>query len=596
MLGSPTVRPVRMYRCRWSRVAVDCYCSRAVAGSGGDCHLGDRVIHAGSVRDVRAGKLRAQRARTDRQAAKVCVVGEGSTCKGNGVGLSRRVLGGNYYRDGVRLAHSQAGDDVVIAAGHVVAVDCYCSRAVAGSGGDCHLGDRVIHAGSIRDVRAGKLRAQRARTDRQAAKVCVVGEGSTCKGNGVGLSRRVLGGNYYRDGVRLAHIQAGDDVVIAAGHDVAVDCYCSRAVAGSGGDCHLGDRVIHAGSVRDVRAGKLRAQRARTDRQAAKVCVVGEGSTCKGNGIGLSRRVLGSNYYRDGVRLAHIQAGDDVTGAAGHDVVVDCYCSRAVAGSGGDCHLGDRVIHAGSVRDVRAGKLRAQRARTDRQAAKVCVVGERCGTCKGNGVGLSRRVLGSNYYRDGVGAHIQAGDDVTGAAGHDVVVDCYCSRAVAGSGGDCHLGDRVIHAGSVRDVRAGKLRAQRARTDRQAAKVCVVGERCSTCKGNGIGLSRRVLGSNYYRDGVGAHIQAGDDVTGAAGHDVVVDCYCSRAVAGSGGDCHLGDRVIHAGSVRDVRAGKLRAQRARTDRQAGKVGVVGEGGGRHTDFQHAPIVSVLKDV
>ena len=168
-----------------------------------------------------------------------------------------------------------------------------------------------------------------------------------------------------------------------------------------------------------------------------------------------------------------------MTGAAGHDVVVDCYCGQAVAGSGGDCHLGDRVIHAGSVRDVRAGKLRAQRARTDRQAGKVGVVGEG-GTCKGNDVGLSRRVLGSNYYRDGVGAHIQAGDDVTGAAGHGVVVDCYCGQAVAGSGGDCHLGDRVIHAGSVRDVRARKLRAQRARTDRQAAKVGVVRERRQT--------------------------------------------------------------------------------------------------------------------
>ena len=106
------------------------------------------------------------------------------------------------------------------------------------------------------------------------------------------------------------------------------------------------------------------------------------------------------------------QAGEDVASAAGHSVAVDCYCGQAIAGSGGDCHLGDRVIHAGSVRDVRAGKLRAQRARTDRQAAKVCVVRERCGTCKSNDVGLSRRVLGSNYYRDGGGARSQAGEDV----------------------------------------------------------------------------------------------------------------------------------------------------------------------------------------
>ena len=163
-----------------------------------------------------------------------------------------------------------------------------------------------------------------------------------------------------------------------------------------------------------------------------------------------------------------------MTGAAGHAVAVDRYCGQAVAGSGGDCHLGDRVVHAGSVRGDRAGKLRAQRARTDRQAAKVGVVGERCGTCKGNDVGLSRRVLGSNYYRDGGGlAHSQAGEDVAIAAGHVVAVDCYCSRAVAGSGGDCHLGGRVIHAGSVHGDRAGKLRAQRARTDRQAAKVGV---------------------------------------------------------------------------------------------------------------------------
>ena len=98
---------------------------------------------------------------------------------------------------------------------------------------------------------------------------------------------------------------------------------------------------------------------------------------------------------------------------------------------------------------------------------------------------------------------------------------------------------------------------------------------------NDVGLSRRVLGSNYYRDGGGVHSQAGEDVAGAAGHGVAVDCYCSQAVAGSGGDCHLGDRVVHAGSVRDVRAGKLRAQRARTDRQAAKVGVVGEGGQTH---------------
>ena len=247
------------------------------------------------------------------------------------------------------------------------------------------------------------------------------------------------------------------------------------------------------------------------------------------NDVGLSRRVLGSNYYRDSVGLAHSQADDDVAIAAGHGVVVDCYCGQAVAGSGGDCHLGDRVIHAGSVRDVRAGKLRAQRARTDRQAAKVGVIGERCGTCKGNDVGLSRRILGSNYYRDGVGlARSQAGEDVAIAAGHGVVVDCYCGQAVAGSGGDCHLGDRVIHAGSVRDVRAGKLRAQRARTDRQAAKVGVIGERCGTCKGNDVGLSRRILGSNYYRDGVGlARNQADEDVAIAAGHGVVVDCYCS---------------------------------------------------------------------
>ena len=181
------------------------------------------------------------------------------------------------------------------------------------------------------------------------------------------------------------------------------------------------------------------------------------------------------------------------------------------------------------------------------------------------------------------------------AAGHGVAVDRYCSRAVAGSGGDCHLGDRVVHASSVRGDRAGKLRAQRARTDRQAGKVGVVGEG-STCKGNDVGLGRRVLGSNYYRDGVGlARNQAGDDVASAAGHGVVVDCYCGRAVAGSGGDCHLGDRVIHAGRVRDVRAGKRRAQRARTDRQAAKVGVVGERCGKHTDYQQSPIVTGLKD-
>ncbi len=111
---------------------------------------------------------------------------------------------------------------------------------------------------------------------------------------------------------------------------------------------------------------------------------------------------------------------------------------------------------------------------------------------------------------------------------------------------------------------------------------------------NDVGLSRRVLGSNYYRDGVGlAHSQAGEDVAIAAGHSVAVDCYCGQAVAGSGGDCHLGDRVVHAGSVRGDRAGKLRAQRARTDRQAAKVGVVVAG---HLDYQDAPVVAGLEDV
>ena len=91
--------------------------------------------------------------------------------------------------------------------------------------------------------------------------------------------------------------------------------------------------------------------------------------------------------------------------AAGHGGAVDCYHGQAVAGSGGDCHLGDRVVHAGRVRDDRAGKHRAQRARTDHQAAKVGVAGEGCGTCNGNGVGLDRRrVLGGDHYRDGVGS------------------------------------------------------------------------------------------------------------------------------------------------------------------------------------------------
>ena len=66
-----------------------------------------------------------------------------------------------------------------------------------------------------------------------------------------------------------------------------------------------------------------------------------------------------------------------------------------------------------------------------------------------------------------------------------------------------------------------------------------------------------------------------DGVADAAGHGGAVDCYHGQAVAGSGGDCHLGDRVVHAGRVRDDRAGKHRAQRARTDHQAAKVGVAG---------------------
>ena len=279
------------------------------------------------------------------------------------------------------------------------------------------------------------------------------------------------------------------------------------------------------------------------------------------------------------VLVAHIQVVGSVAGAAGHGGAVDCYRGRAVAGSGGECHLGDRVAHAGRVRDDRAGERRAQRARTDRQAVKIGVVGGRWGsTREGNSIGLGRhRVLGSNCYREGVGAHIQVVGSVAGAAGHGGAVDCYRGRAVAGSGGECHLGDRVAHAGRVRDDRAGERRAQRARTDRQAVKIGVVGGRWgSTREGNSIGLGRhRVLGGNCYREGVGAHIQVVGSVAGAAGHGGAVDCYRGRAVAGSGGECHLGDRVAHAGRVRDDRAGERRAQRARTDRQAVKIGVVG---------------------
>ena len=566
--------------------AVDCYRGRAVAGSGGECHLGDRVAHAGRVRDDRAGERRAQRARTDRQAVKIGVVGGrwGSTREGNSIGLGRhRVLGSNCYREGVG-AHIQVVGSVAGAAGHGGAVDCYRGRAVAGSGGECHLGDRVAHAGRVRDDRAGERRAQRARTDRQAVKIGVVGGrwGSTREGNSIGLGRhRVLGSNCYREGVG-AHIQVVGSVAGAAGHGGAVDCYRGRAVAGSGGECHLGDRVAHAGRVRDDRAGERRAQRARTDRQAVKIGVVGGrwGSTREGNSIGLGRhRVLGSNCYREGV-VAHIQVVGSVAGAAGHGGAVDRYRGRAVAGSGGECHLGDRVAHAGRVRDDRAGERRAQRARTDRQAVKIGVVGGRWGsTREGNSIGLGRhRVLGGNCYREGVVAHIQVVGSVAGAAGHGGAVDCYRGRAVAGSGGECHLGDRVAHAGRVRDDRAGERRAQRARTDRQAVKIGVVGGRWgSTREGNSIGLGRhRVLGSNCYREGVGAHIQVVGSVAGAAGHGgAVVDRYRGRAVAGSGGECHLGDRVAHAGRVRDDRAGERRAQRARTDRQAVKIGVVG---------------------